>query len=91
MADDNPEMVFPAITEKPELIFTDEYYLTAFFKLSSSRQNGMGIGAIPLSEIIRYCEFLEDTEPETFIEIIQHCDNVYMELEAEKMRKDTKK
>lgn len=84
-------MVFPAITEKPDLIFTDEYYLTAFFKLSSSRQSGMGIGAIPLSEIIGYCEFIGDNEPETFIDIIQHCDNTYMELEAAKMSKDVKK
>lgn len=84
-------MVFPAITERPELIFSDEYYLTAFFKLSGSRQNGMGIGAIPLSEIINYCEFLEDDDPETFIDIIQHCDNTYMELEAEKMEKNAKK
>ena len=61
---------FEALTSKPELTLFDEYYLKAFFRLSSSRHVGMSIGTIPVVDILSYCEFIEDDDPETFIDIL---------------------
>ena len=82
---------FPALLERPELIYIDEYYLKAFFRLSSSRQVGMGTGPIPLSEIILYCEWLEDQDTEEFIEVITHMDATYLEVKAEQDAAKSKK
>ncbi len=75
---------FPALTEKPNLSFGDEFYLNSFFRLSSSRSVGMGVGNIPLSEIILYCDWIEESEPEVFVEIIQFMDSVYLDLQNKK-------
>lgn len=81
---------FPALEEQPELLVTDEYYLNAFYRLSSSRQLGMTTGPIPLSEIIGYLEYLNEPEPEEFIDIIQHCDGVYLDEVYKKQEAQSK-
>lgn len=68
-----------AITEMPELMPWESSYVEAFYKLSSSRQSGMGLGAIPYSEITNYCDFWNESDPELFIYIIQKSDNAYLE------------
>lgn len=44
------------LLNKPERIGYIEWYIEAFFLLNSSRQTGMSVGHIPLSEIIKYGE-----------------------------------
>ncbi len=36
--------------------YVEAYYMKVFTDLTRSRQAGMGIGSIPLSEIKAYCE-----------------------------------
>ena len=67
------------------------YYIKAFYALSGSRSNGMGIGAIPLSEILVYCEFYEEDDPDMFVEIIQNADSVYLGLKSDEMKPEVKK
>jgi len=68
-----------AIADKPALEDFDIYYLNAFYTLSSSRQIGMGEGPIPISEIIEYGKYLEDTDMDMFIKLMRVCDNTYLE------------
>jgi hypothetical protein len=72
----------PALQNKPEL---DEFlipYWKAFQVLSSSRQIGMGIGAIPLTEIEAYMRIygIEDQEErEDMVYLIGEMDRVFIE------------
>lgn len=76
--------------EAPELSANGYYYLNAFYRLNSSRSVGMGVGAIPLSEITNYCVYFEEDEPFIFIEIIQGIDSKYLSLRNKKDEKDGK-
>lgn len=69
-----------AITSKPELDVYSEYYLQAFYRLSESRDTGMALGAIRLSEIIGYGKYLEDDDLDGFITIIQSADREFINL-----------
>lgn len=55
------------------------WYLDTFYLLSSSRQSGFGVGAIPLSEITNYglvFDILHDLE--SFCQIIVRIDAAYI-------------
>ena len=81
-----------AIKEMPELMSWEAPYVTAFYTITSSRQSGMGVGPIPLSEILAYCQFFEVVEPELFLYIMQKCDNAYLiEYNAKQEAKNPKK
>lgn len=74
-----PDGTIPkAISDEPKLDMFVEKYVDAFYKLDSSRQIGMGVGAIPLSEILNYCEFLKESDADFFISIIQKIDKAYI-------------
>lgn len=45
-----------AIANAPELYLGLELYYNGFNQLSSSRPQGFGVGAIPLSYILDYCQ-----------------------------------
>jgi hypothetical protein len=62
----------------PDLDSRESYYLNAFDRLAGSRNIGMGAGNIPLSEIIRYGEHLDEEDMDAFIIIIQRADNAYL-------------
>lgn len=68
-----------AIKEMPELEMWEAPYVKAFYMLSGSRQSGMGVGAILLSEILAYCDFFNEPEPELFLYIIQRMDSAFLE------------
>jgi hypothetical protein len=74
--------VVPALLNKPEL---DEFlvpYWMAFQALSPSRRIGMGIGAIPLSEIESYIRIygIEDQEErENLVYLTGEMDRVFIE------------
>ena len=74
-----------ALLELPELYDWEERYVKMFFVLSPSRQQGMGIGYIPYSEITNYCTFHEVDDPEMFIEVIQKSDKAYVEATNDKL------
>lgn len=68
-----------AILDMPEMMPWEKPYVQAFYTLTSSRQSGMGLGAIPYSEMTNYCQFWDVADPELFIHIMQKCDNAYLE------------
>ena len=69
---DRPEI------EEPELESWEVEYVECFYMLNSSRASGMGVGAIPLSEILGYCSFFGVEEPRDFIKVIHAADNAYL-------------
>lgn len=62
----------------PDLDSREKYYLNVFDRLAGSRNIGMGAGNIPLSEILRYGEHLDEEDMDAFIIIIQRADNAYL-------------
>ena len=76
------------VTEKPEHSIWTSYYLQAFYRLTSSRQSGMGLGYIPYSEISKYYYDFNVEDLEKFVTIIQATDRAYV---AEYNKKDDKK
>lgn len=51
----------------------------------------MGVGAVPVSEILIYAEKLGVTDVEEFLEIMQAMDNAYLDEYNQKQQKETKK
>lgn len=74
--------------EKPELDTWTIYYLDAFYTLTNSRQTGMGLGNIPLSEITNYCDFFRVKDSDMFIKIIQSADRAFLRAYNEKKERD---
>lgn len=68
-----------ALTNEPELDIWLVDYVKAFNVLSSSRQVGMSVGAIPLSEIVQYCTIINETDIDFFVTVIRKADNAYMD------------
>jgi len=64
----------------------DEFYLSAFFELSSCRSLGWKPGPIPWRDIIQYGEFhgLEWDVLKMFIQVIMAMDKAYLEWEAKR-------
>lgn len=65
----------------PSLYFGLNEYYSAFWRLHTDRQIGMGIGPIPWASIERYAdrENMDDEELERFEVLIRAMDNVYLE------------
>lgn len=82
MKKDNPndfELSKNTDVEEPELEFWEVEFVEIFYRLTSSRASSMGVGAIPLSEIITYADFFNIPDPLDFIKIIQEADSAYLD------------
>lgn len=94
MREDNPkEFVSKPELDPPEITILDREYIEGFYMLTSSRQSGMGIGAIPLSEIFGYADrhYSDEDEYDAFVSIIQAADNAYIgEYQKEQERRSKK-
>ena len=91
MEEEDPNFVSP-LKDRPELEEWENEYVMAFYRLTSSRQTGMSIGAIPLSEILVYWEYFELDDLEEFVFIIQAVDNAYLEqMDKDSKNKSSKK
>lgn len=68
----------------------DEFYMKAFWDLSTERQLGMGVGPIPWSRIFQYGNFyqLDEDLLDPFIQIIREMDNGYLEFQQDKKEKE---
>lgn len=75
-----------AIAGAPQLIPGMELYYNAFFDLSSSRNQGMGIGRIPWTAIKDYgdCWGLSEEQMEDLFYFVRAMDNVYLEHYSKK-------
>lgn len=67
--------------DTPELEIWEVECVEAFYRLSSSRASGFGVGSIPLSEITNYADkpYFNIVDPEAFIYVIQAADNAYID------------
>jgi len=76
----NPNYKLPAGLETlPDIDpILDQPYINAFYMLDSSRQTGMGLGMIPLSEITNLYDRIQLGDEEDFIGIIQGADMAYI-------------
>ncbi len=80
MLKSDPKYMVPkALTSLPDIHpLLDLPYVEAFYMLDSSRQAGMGLGAIPLSEITNLHDRIQLGELKEFITIIQAADMAYL-------------
>lgn len=63
------------------MTFVESHYMKVFTDLSRSRPSGMGISAIPISEVKSYCEYYGITdmnERADLLYIIQQMDEEFM-------------
>lgn len=67
----------------------ESVYIQDFYRLSSSRQIGMPVGPIPVSEILKFCEHFNIEDSDDYLYIIQAMDNAYLDMVAEKQAKDS--
>lgn len=79
------------LRERPKMGMFEQYYLNAFYVLSSSRSIGMAAGPIPVSEILIYGQYLRDDDPDAFLHIIQRMDSEYLKLESEESKRRMEK
>jgi hypothetical protein len=70
-----------ALKDEPVLNYAESHYMRVFTDLSRSRPVGMGVSAIPISEIKAYCEMFGITdlnERADLLHIIQQMDEEFM-------------
>lgn len=80
------------IRDEPELMPGLEFYLKAFWDLSTCRQMGMGLGPIPWLSIHEYGKLTCNTEEsyEDFQFHIRQLDSAYLNWASEKNKVTTK-
>ena len=75
------------IQNAPELMLGLEFYFNAFDDLSSCRGIGFGLGPIPWTAMVQYCEeydVVDASSQEDFFHYIRELDNVYLAHMAKK-------
>jgi len=85
---------FDFLDEKPVLYPDLQQDWKAFWQLSGSRQVGMGLGNIQISEIYAYMRMFRITnleEREHFLTHIQILDRTYLNYQNDQMEKKRKK
>jgi hypothetical protein len=73
------------VDDCPSTEVVDDFFMAAFWDLSSCRQFGFGAGPIPWDTMVAYAEFhgLEYDVACVFIQIMREMDGVWLEWEAE--------
>lgn len=64
--------------------------MQAFAVLNGSRTAVMGIGSIPLSEVVAYIQLFEVEEPRKFIHRIRLCDQIFLDWHEKKQTSRSK-
>lgn len=79
--------------EEPDLLPGDEFYVKAFWDLSTERYFGWAVGPIPWSRIVAYGERcnLDDGMISVFVYVIRSMDEAYQEWFREDSNKSTVK
>ena len=74
------------IANAPELLYGLEFYMTAFYRLSSGRNSGWGVGKISWLQVEEYCDRMEvyGSQRDIMHYHIQNLDQVYLEFQAKK-------
>ena len=63
-----------------------QFYIEAFYELSSCRVSSMALGPIPFTAIVEYARLFDLSEFEDFHYYIRAMDNALLKLEAERNR-----
>ena len=81
------------LDEQPELLSGDEFYIEAFYELSTCRAIGMSVGPIPWRDIINFAEWVELEKGliPMFVLTIRVMDNVYLKWLDKKRESDKPK
>lgn len=82
------------LLNRPDITPEIAWYLDAFFLLNSSRQTGMSVGRIPLSEVTNYALVFGTIgdDLKDFCSIISRLDAAYLEwVDKKKPKQDPKK
>lgn len=75
--------------EEPQLAPGEDFFLRAFFNLSTERQIGWASGPIPHSRVVEYGvrSGLEEATIEILVHVIRRMDQAYLEWLAEQRKK----
>ncbi len=78
--------------DRPESTPEDDFYLKAFWDLSSTRSIGFGVGPIPWDQIVSYADRmgLEPDIAQGFVRIIQALDGTYLIWQEDERKKKSK-
>ena len=81
------------LDEEPPCVRGDDFYMRAFWELSSERQFGHAIGPIPWSKIVFYGERqkLDDSMVLVFEHVIRELDEAYLKYQRDEQKKRTQK
>ena len=84
------------LEDEPQLLPGDDFYLRAFWELSTCRSSGFGIGPIPWRDIVAYADYagMDSELVDGFVMIIRRIDAAFMkwsEQEQERNRDRTKR
>lgn len=81
------------IAKCPPLARGEEFYIRAFWELSSCRLFGMVVGPIPWNHILLYAQFkqLDPEITDLFIRVIRELDEAYLSDQRTEQRKKTVK
>ena len=77
------------IEKEPPYVRGDEFYMRAFWELSSERQFGQAIGPIPWSKIVSYGERqgLDNTMLKVFEHVIRELDEQYLRWQRDQQQR----
>ena len=79
------------IQNAPELWPGLALYFNGYVELTSCRSIGMGVGPIPVTDIVLYCneKGLEGEQREDFLWIVQHLDQKYLDWSSKRGKSGT--
>ncbi len=77
------------IEEEPGVERGDEFYLRAFWELSSERQFGQAIGPVPWSKIVQYGvrRNLDDAMMVVFESVVRNLDEAYLKWQRDQQKR----
>jgi hypothetical protein len=75
--------------EEPPLLWPCDYFMNAFWALSTERQIGMAPGPIPWSKMVEYGRYsgLEDDMIELLVFLMRYMDTAFREWRSEQDKK----
>jgi len=76
----------PFLKSRPDITHDESEIVEAFQFLTSSRNIGMAVGAIPFGEIARFAEMTSQRDFWGFILLVQTLDNEYVTIASEKTK-----